>query len=54
MVDAVLLVFGQERMKGKGHKKVNSSNETTKVYMRKYVEIFSMNKKLYEFIILSE
>ena len=52
MVDAVLLVFGQKRMKGKGHKKANSSKETTKDYVREYVEIFSVNKKLNKFIIL--
>ena len=51
-VDAVLLVFGQKRMKGKGHKKANSSKETTKDYMQEYVEIFSVNKKLNKFIIL--
>ena len=39
-------------MKGKGHKKANSSKETTKDYMREYVEIFSVNKKLKKFIIL--
>jgi hypothetical protein len=54
VVDVVLLVFGQKRMKEKGHKKVKSSNETTKVYMQEYVEIFSMNKKLNEFIIFSD
>ena len=52
VVDAVLLVFGQKRMKGKGHKKANSSKETMKDYVREYVEIFSVNKKLNKFIIL--
>jgi hypothetical protein len=54
VVDMVLLVLGQKRMKEKGHKKVNSSNETTKVYVQKCVEIFSMKKKLNEYIIFSE
>ena len=54
MADAVLLVFGQKRMKEKGHKKANSSKETTKDYVREYVEIFSVNKKLNEFTIFSE
>ena len=52
MVDAVLLVFSQKRMKEKGHKKANGSNETTNVYVREYGEIFSMIKKINEFIIL--
>ena len=39
-------------MKGKGHKKANSSKETTKDYVREYVEIFSVNKKFNKFIIL--
>ena len=47
-----MLMFGQKRMKEKGHKKVNSSKETTKDYMREYVEILSVDKKLNEFIIL--
>ena len=54
MADAVLLVFGQKRIKEKGHKKANSSKETTKDYVREYVEIFSVNKKLNEFTIFSE
>ena len=45
-------MFGQRRMKGKGHKKANSSKETMKDHMREYVEIFSVNKKLNKFIIL--
>ena len=45
-------MFGQKRMKGKGHKKANSSKENTKDYVREYVEIFSVNKKLNKFIIL--
>ena len=45
-------MFGQKRMKGKGHKKANSSKETTKDYVREYVEIFSVNKKFNKFIIL--
>ena len=45
-------MFGQRRMKGKGHKKANSSKETTKDYMQEYVEIFSVNKKLNKYIIL--
>ena len=42
-------MFGQKRMKEKGHKKANSSKETTKDYVEEYVEIFSMNKKLNKF-----
>jgi hypothetical protein len=45
-------VFGPKRMKGKGHKKANSSKETMKDYVQEYVEIFSVNKKLNKFIIL--
>ena len=45
-------MFGQKRMKGKGHKKANSSKETMKDYVREYVEIFSVNKKLNKYIIL--
>ena len=45
-------MFGQKKMKGKGNKKANSSKETTKYYVREYVEIFSVNKKLNKFIIL--
>ena len=42
MVDAVLLVFGQKRMKEKGHKKAKSSKETTKgLYARKCCNSFS-------------
>ena len=52
VVDVVLLVFGQWRLKGRGDKKANSSKETTKDSMRGYVEIFSVNKKLNKFIIL--
>ena len=52
VVDVVLLVLGQKRMKEKGHKWANSSNETTNVHMREYGEICSMNKKLNYFIIL--
>ena len=51
MVDVVLLVFGQERVKAKGHKKANSSRETIHVDVREYGEIFSMNKKLDDLII---
>ena len=39
-------------MKEKGHKNAESSNETTNVDLQEYGEIFSMNKKLNEFIIL--
>jgi hypothetical protein len=51
VVDVVLLVFGQERVKAKGHKKANSSRETIHVDVREYGEIFSMNKKLDDLII---
>ena len=52
MVDVVLLVLCQKRIKEKGHKNAESSNETTNVDLQEYGEIFSMNKKLNEFIIL--
>ena len=51
MIDAVLLVFGQKRMKEEGCKKANSSSETMNVYVQEYGEILSMNKKLNESII---
>ena len=44
MVDAVLIVFGLECMKEKGHKRRNSGGESTKVYMSKDRDIFSGNR----------
>ena len=51
MVDAVLLVISQKRMKEKGHKEANSSSGTAHVNMGEYDEVFSMSKKSKEIII---